>query len=99
MEEVGILEIIIITILLLFNTFTVYKFIFNSVFKNIEDFKKSLSYSFTLDIISLFRGEYWKDRSGELKLGFFVIICIMVTVIEYGIVSNLLESLKIVTRN
>lgn len=83
------MEIAIIIILLLFNSYTVYKFIFNSIFNDMDDFKKSLRYSLTPDLISLFKGEYLKDQFGELKFGLFIIVCIVATVIEYSIINGL----------
>ena len=90
------MESIIIIILLAVNAFTVYKFLFNNIFNDADDFSDSLRYSFTPNIISLFRGEYWKDRIGEFKLIFFIIICILATAIEYSIVSAILRRILLI---
>lgn len=70
-----------------------YKFLFNLIFNDTDDFNDSLRYSFTPNFISLFRGEYWKDRVGEFKLGFFIFLCIIVTAIEFGIINSLLQGI------
>ncbi|CAK7071865.1 hypothetical protein KQI38_16130 [Tissierella carlieri] len=84
---------IIIVALIIINIFTVYKFIFKFIFTDLDDFNESLRYSFTPDIISLFRREYWKDQFGEFKLGFFIAICIIVTIVEYGIVNVIIQQI------
>jgi len=84
-------EAIIVVALIIINFFTVYKFIFNVIFSNREDFYDSVRYSFTPNIISLFRGEYWKDRVGEFKLGIFIFLCIAVTGLEYMVVNGILR--------
>ncbi|NLX69867.1 MAG: hypothetical protein GX024_03040 [Clostridiales bacterium] len=85
------MEAIIVGALIIINFFTVYKFIFNVIFSNREDFYDSVRYSFTPNIISLFRGEYWKDRVGEFKLGIFIFLCIAVTGLEYMVVNGILR--------
>ena len=87
------MEIVIIIILVIINAFTVYKFLYNLIFNDADDFNESLRYSFTPNIFSLFRGEYWKDRLGELKLVFFIILCILATAIEYGIIKAILQGI------
>ncbi|MBU5427050.1 hypothetical protein KQI41_11555 [Tissierella pigra] len=85
------METIVIIALIIINIFTIYKFLFNLIFIDKDDFNKSVGYSLTPDIISLFRGEYWKDRGGEIKLGFFIMLCIIVTVFEYSIVIGIIK--------
>ena len=91
LERVKAVEAIIVVALIIINFFTVYKFIFNVIFSNREDFYDSVRYSFTPNIISLFRGEYWKDRVGEFKLGIFIFLCIAVTGLEYMVVNGILR--------
>lgn len=52
------MEVVIIITLLIINTFTVYRFLFNLIFSDKDDFSDSLRYSFTPNIFSFFRGEY-----------------------------------------
>jgi hypothetical protein len=85
------MEAIIVVGLIVINFFTVYKILFNLMFRNRDDFRESVRYTFTPNIISLFRGEYWKDKVGEFKLGVFLMLCIMATVIEYGVINALLR--------
>lgn len=85
------MEFIIVVALIIINFFTVYRFLFNSIFHSRDDFNKSVRYSYTPDIISLFRGEYWKDKAGEFKLGIFVVLCIVATVIEYEIIKGIVQ--------
>ncbi|WP_353097497.1 hypothetical protein [Tissierella praeacuta] len=82
---------LIVIALIIINFFTVYKFIFWIIFNDMDDFNESLRYSFTPDIISLFRKEYFKDRYGEFKLSSFIFICSIITVIEYIIVDAIIQ--------
>jgi hypothetical protein len=91
LEEVKTMGAIIVAGLIIINFFTVYKFLFNAIFRDRDDFNESIRYSFTPNIISLFRGQYWKDRVGEYKLGMFIILCIVATVMEYGIINLILR--------
>ena len=82
---------IIVIILIFINIFTVYRLLFNIIFGNADEFEKSVRYSLTPDIISLFRGEYWKDQVGEFKIGIFIITCIIATIVEYRVISGILQ--------
>lgn len=77
--------------LILINIFTIYKYLFLIFFHDFEDFDESLRYTLTPDIISLFRGEYWKDQFSELKLSMFILSCIIATAIEYLIVKGIIQ--------
>lgn len=81
----------VLIVLIIINAFTVYKFIFNMIFSDMDDFEESLRFSLTPDIISLFRGEYWKDQAGEIKLGFFIMLCIIATAMEYWLINGLVQ--------
>lgn len=81
------MEGIIVIALIIVNIFTVYRFIFGLIFRSHEDFNKSLRYYLIPDFISLLRGKYWEDRISEFKLGFFIFLCIMATVVEHLIIS------------
>lgn len=78
---------LVIVILIIINIFTVYRMIFNMIFRDSDDLAESIRYSMIPDIISLFRGEYIKDRMAELKLGIFILACLVVTIIEYSIID------------
>ncbi|NLP35034.1 MAG: hypothetical protein GX359_07555 [Clostridiales bacterium] len=82
---------IIIIALIIINFFTVYKLLFNIIFGSKDEFKNSMRYSLTPDIISLFKGEYWKDQVGEFKLGIFIVLCITVTIVEYKVINGILQ--------
>ncbi|SNT15296.1 hypothetical protein SAMN05446037_104521 [Anaerovirgula multivorans] len=69
----------------------IYKFFFKTFFSGTEDFNESLRYSFTPDLISLFRGEYWKDRFAQMKLSFFLLSCGLVTFMEYAMITSIIE--------
>ncbi|MCK5861920.1 MAG: hypothetical protein KAH38_05510 [Candidatus Hydrogenedentes bacterium] len=45
------------------------------IFKDWDDFKTSLLFWFTPDVISLFRGQFFEDRWAEMKLGFWLACC------------------------
>lgn len=87
------MKIFIPIALIIINICTVYKFLFNMFFKDMDDFNESLGYSLTPDIISLFRGKYWKDQVGEFKVGVFIILCIITTTIEYWIVNGIIQGI------
>ena len=54
----------------------VYLFFGKSFFGGWGGFVEALRYSFTPDVISLFRGEFGEDRWQSMKLGFFVLLCV-----------------------
>ena len=78
--EVIDIEAFIMVVLLIVNI-PLYKIIFKAMFK------ESVRYSFTPDLFSLFRGQYWKDQIGEAKLSFFIIACISAIAFEYFIIK------------
>jgi hypothetical protein len=45
------------------------------IFKDIDDFWESFRFWLTPDIFSAFRGEFWDDWWGELKLGVWIALC------------------------
>lgn len=48
--------------------------LFKTVFPTKIDFMESLRYSATNNIISMFRGEYMKDKLAESRLSLFLLI-------------------------
>lgn len=80
----------IVVILIVLNI-PVYKFIFKAIFKDNEDFRESAKYSFTPDTISLFRGKYWKDKLGEMKISVFIFACIVTVLVEFLILQNVIN--------
>lgn len=84
---------ILMILIIIVNIFTIYRLLFKLVFRDSDDFNESIKYSMTPDIISFFRGEYVKDSLAELKLAFFAISCILVTVVEYSIINYLINLL------
>jgi len=87
--EVIKIKALIIIVLLVLNI-PVYRKIFYFIFRNTDDFRESVEYSFTPDIFSLLRGKYWKDRLGEMKLSIFMTACIVVVAFEYLIISSII---------
>lgn len=81
---------VIAFLLIIINIFTVYKLLFRILFNDRDDFKESIRFTVTPDIYSLFKGEYIRDRIGELKFGLFVVLCVAITIIEYNIVNELI---------
>lgn len=55
------MELLIYVVLFILNI-PIYKWIFRRIFDDVDDLKQSVKYSFTPDIISLFRRRYWKDQ-------------------------------------
>ncbi len=83
------MKVILIIVLIVVNI-PIYKYLFNVFFEGIDDFKESLRYLLKPDIISLFEGEYWKDRGHEFKLALFIFSCVVIVWLEYVFVSIIL---------
>lgn len=83
------MDAIIIIILLVVNI-PVYKIISKFIFKDSDDFKESVQYSFTPDIFSLFKGRFWKDQIGESKLSIFLLLCFMAIAIEFMVIKAII---------
>jgi hypothetical protein len=88
--EVVNIKTLLIVILLVLNI-PIYRKIFYFIFRDSDDFRESVRYSFTPDIFSLLRGRYWKDQMGELKLSIFIVACIAVVFLEYLVIGSLLN--------
>lgn len=84
------MELLLYGILFVLNI-PIYKWIFRRIFDNVDDLKQSVKYSFTPDIISLFRGRFWKDQFGELKLSVFCFCCLLIFVIECVVVTWMID--------
>lgn len=54
-----------------------------------EEFFESLKYVFTPDIVSLFRGEYMRDRMAEFKIGLIPLVGMILIFIEIAIAGSL----------
>ncbi|WP_172251348.1 hypothetical protein [Saccharibacillus deserti] len=81
---------VLIAIILLIANIPVYGFIFRHGFSDEEDFNKSVRYSFTPDLFSLFKGRYIEDRIASAKLSFYIFVCLAVVAVEFGIVYGLI---------
>lgn len=68
--------------------FFVGRFLFRILFDGRDDFFDCLRLSFTPDIISLFRGEYWQDFTQSLKLSGFVLGTGISGVMVYTLMSG-----------
>ncbi|WP_242835652.1 hypothetical protein [Ruminiclostridium josui] len=77
----------IVAIILLIANIPVYKKILRCIFRDREDINDAIKYSFTPDLFSLFKGNYWKDKMGEAKISAFVFCCVAVVVIEFLIIK------------
>lgn len=89
MEVINIKTLLIVILLVL--NIPIYRKIFYFIFRDSDDFRESVRYSFTPDIFSLLRGRYWKDQMGELKLSIFIMACIAVVSLEYLVIGSLLN--------
>ncbi|WP_053956074.1 hypothetical protein [Inediibacterium massiliense] len=76
MKKVLLLILIIINI-------PVYKYLFHLFFENMNEFRNCIRYVLTPNIISLIRGEYWKDVCRENQLSLYIICCIVIVACEY----------------
>jgi MFS-type transporter involved in bile tolerance (Atg22 family) len=79
--------LIFIVPFLIWVDYHIFKGLFRIIFDDAEDFQNSLKYSFTPDLFSLFRGEYFKDRFAEFKLGIFIFLCGLTIAIEVMILN------------
>ncbi len=77
----------IIAIVLLVANIPVYKKILRLIFRDRDDINDSIKYSFTPDLFSLFKGNYWKDKVGEAKITAFIFCCVAIVVIELLIIK------------
>ncbi|AEY65819.1 hypothetical protein [Clostridium sp. BNL1100] len=77
----------IIAIVLLVANIPVYRKILQLIFRDRKDIDDSIKYSFTPDLFSLFKGNYWKDKIGEAKLTAFIFCCVAVVIIELLIIK------------
>ena len=59
----------------------------DSFYSDKRELKEAGKYIFTPDIISLFWGEYFKDRISEIKFGMMIFIFCIIIFIEYSIIS------------
>lgn len=83
----------ILFLILLIANIPIYKWIYKSVFKNSEDFKDAVNYTFTPDIFSLFKGSFWKHQVGEAKFSFFIFTCIMAIVVEFAVIKSIINAI------
>ena len=81
----------ILFFILVFLNIPLFKFIYRNVFMDKNDLKESVKYSFTPDIYSLFKGKFFKDVFGELKLKIFLISCIFIVILEFVLIKNILN--------
>lgn len=83
-------ELVMIIVLFLLNI-PIYKFLFRIFFVDENDYNESIRHTFTPNIISFFRGEYWKDRINTARLQFFILFCIGIVVLEYIVLNKLID--------
>ncbi|GIP39372.1 hypothetical protein J31TS4_26520 [Paenibacillus sp. J31TS4] len=84
------MELGILVVLFLVNL-PVYNWLHRLLFRNDQEFRQSMRYILTPDLISLFRGRFWQDLRGETRLKLFFFLCIAVTFIEFALVHRLLR--------
>lgn len=83
------MEFIIAVVLILLNI-PVYKVLYKLIFKDYDDFKESIHYSFIPNIVSLFRGEYCRDRIAEFKLSLLIAGCVIIVIGEFFLVRGII---------
>lgn len=84
--------LIVIIPIIIWLDFHLFKIYYRFFFKNKDDLNDSLKYTVTPDIFSLFKGEYFKDKFAEYKLGGFIFSCIATIALEIFIVKTFLFS-------
>lgn len=66
----------------------VYKIFMDVFLGNFDGFKESVWYGFIPDIISAFKGEFWDDQWAEIKLAYYLALCILTVLAEYTAISK-----------
>ena len=66
----------------------VYILIGRVLFEDWSGFWESVKFWLTPDIISWFRGEYWEDVWSEMKLWYFVVLCVAAVVVEHLLINK-----------
>ena len=84
----------ILIIILLAANIPIYKKLFKVFFPSEDDFKESVKYYFTPDLVSLFRGEYFKDRFSQGLLGIFLLSCGIVVAFEYTMINHIIIAVR-----
>ncbi|MBF4691965.1 hypothetical protein [Fusibacter ferrireducens] len=79
----------VLLIILIIANYPLYKFFFSLMFDTTDDFWECLRYYFTPDLFSLFRGEYFKDRVSEMRIGSFLVLCGLCVFIEFAVIKNI----------
>lgn len=88
--------LIVIVPALIWLDFRLFKFYYKVIFKDEDDFNESVKYSVTPDIFSLFKGEYFRDRVAESKLGFFIFLCVGTVGLEIFIVNGIMQRCNLI---
>lgn len=83
--------LIVFVPILIWLDFHLFRGYFKFIFNDEDDFNKSLKYSITPDIVSLFRGEYFKDRFAEFKLSMFLFLCGVTIVLEILLLRGIIN--------
>jgi hypothetical protein len=61
-------------------------------FGNLLGFWKSAQYLFIPDLVSLCRGQFWKDYRSERRVGIYFIVCLLIYLIEASIIREILDA-------
>ena len=67
----------------------VYRILMEVIFGDKDGLTESIGYWFTPDIFSAFKGTYWDDQWAELKLGLYLVLCVLTVAAEYTGISKL----------
>ncbi len=59
-----------------------------AIFGTWEDFGECLRFWFTPDIFSMLRGEFTEDAWAELKLLYFVVLCVLLVGVQYFLIER-----------
>jgi putative exporter of polyketide antibiotics len=54
----------------------------------LEDFGECLRFWFTPDILSMLRGQFTEDAWAELKLLYFVVLCVLLVGVQYFLIER-----------
>lgn len=78
---------VFIVIVLLILNIPIIKRLIKVIFPEPDGFQEAIRYCFTPDIISFFRGEYFKDRANELVMNMLVTMVGLLIFVEYWLLK------------
>jgi hypothetical protein len=85
----GSVDLIVIAVLRVLNV-PVATYAWKWIFGSAEEFWDRVKFWLTPDILSMLRGEYWRDYWSELKLALWILVCLAPPAIGWWAIRVLL---------